>query len=131
MKIWGVAILLLLSLVVCAQSKDAAYAGSWTGTWTGGGGGGGLKLKLTQTDGKWSGEASFEIQGTDVPCVVKTLKIDGDSIAFSYEFDLQGTKLISNLTGKKKDKTLEGEYKTTTADGSQGVDNGSWKLDLK
>jgi hypothetical protein len=129
MRTWVVFLLLSLSTVaVCAQADR--WSGSWTGTWTGQSGGGDMHLKLTQADGQWKAEAGFTIEGAEVPTVVKSLKIDGDTIDFQYSFDLQGYKLISHLTAKRTDRTVEGAYQTTAEDGSE-VDNGKWKLTLK
>jgi hypothetical protein len=126
----GVLLLLVsLSVLVGAQSSDS-WSGSWAGTWTGQSGSGDMRVKLSQADGQWKAEAVFTIEGADVPTAVKSLKIDGDSIDVEYSFDLQGYKLISHLTGKRKDRAAEGSYKTSAEDGSD-VDTGTWKLTLK
>jgi hypothetical protein len=114
--------------LVCAQADN--WSGNWAGTWTGQSGSGDMRVKLSQADGQRKAEASFTIEGADVPTVVKSLKIDGDNIDFEYSFDLQGYKLTSHLTGKRKDRAMEGAYKTTAEDGSD-VDSGTWKLTLK
>ena len=125
------ALLLLTVALLGAQSPDDAWAGSWAGAWNGeGGGSGDLRLKLSKSGGEWKGEASFTLGGADVPCVVKSRKIDGDKLEIEYEFDLQGTKLISKLSGARKEKSLEGTYRTTAPDGSQ-VDTGKWKMAVK
>ena len=131
MRTWVLLFLVVLSAaLVYAQAADN-WSGSWAGTWNGeSGGAGDMRLRLSQADGQWKGEAQFSLDGADVPTVVKSLKIDGDNIDFEYSFDLQGYKLVSHLTGKRKDRTVEGAYKTTAEDGSD-VDTGKWKLTLK
>jgi opacity protein-like surface antigen len=136
MRTWVLFLLVLLSAVlVCAQAADSRQSDNWTGSWAGAwngesGGSGDMRLKLSQVDGQWKGEAGFSMDGADVPTVVKSLKIDGDNIEFEYSFELQGYKLISHLTGKRTARTIEGFYKTSADDGSD-VDTGKWKLTLK
>jgi hypothetical protein len=132
MRTWAVFLLLCVSAaLVGAQAKDSGWTGTWAGTWSGeSGGSGSMRVKLSPADGQWTGEAGFTLDGADVPTVMKSVKIDGDNIEFEYAFDLQGYKLLSHLTGKRKDRAVEGSYKTTAEDGS-GVDAGTWKLTLK
>ena len=88
-----------------------------------------MKLKIEKADGKWKAEAGFDIGGTDVPCTVKSLKIDGDAIEVEYDWDFQGAKVTSHLTGKRKDRAMDGTYKAGSAD--QAVGTGTWKLSAK
>ena len=132
MRTWTVlALLLLTSALLFAQTSDSEWAGSWAGTWNGESGGSGeLRMKLSKSGDQWKAEADFSLSGADVPCVVKSLKIDGDKLEIEYDFELQGYKVTSKLTGTRKDKTMEGTYKTTGPDSSP-VDTGKWKLALK
>jgi hypothetical protein len=130
MRTWTILAVLLCTVLVCAQAGDAGWAGSWAGSWDdGGGNSGGMKLKLVKADGKWTAEAGFDIGGQDVPCKVKSLKIDGDSIEVAYDWDFQGTAVTSTLTGKRKDRSMEGTYKAGAAD--QAIGTGTWKLSAK
>lgn len=131
MRTWGVfVVLLLICALAGAQASDSGWAGSWAGTWSGESASGDMRLKLSKADNQWKAEADFSLSGADVPTVVKAVKVDGDKIDLEYDFELQGFKATSKLTGTKKDKTIEGTYKTTGADGS-AVDAGTWKLTLK
>jgi hypothetical protein len=134
MRTWTILAVVLCTVLVCAQAGDAGWAGSWTGTWDdGGGNSGGMKLKLAKTDGKWTAEAGFDIGGQDVPSKITSVKIDGDSITFAYDWDFQGASVTSTLTGKRKDRAndryMEGTYKS--AAGDQAVSAGTWKLSAK
>jgi hypothetical protein len=122
-------LLLLAALTLCAQTTDSGWAGSWAGEWTGAQAGGGIKFKFAQIDGKWTAETSFTLADAEVPAKVTSFKIDGDSMELVDEFDLQGNKLSSKVTGKKTGTTVEGKY-TTTADGND-VDSGTFKATLK
>lgn len=122
--------MLLCTVLVCAQAGDAAWTGAWAGGWDdGGGNNGGMSLKIAKVDGKWTGTAAFDIGGTDVPSKMKSIKIDGDAIEFAYDWDFQGTSVTSTLTGKRKDRVMEGTYKSTAGD--QQVSAGTWKLTAK
>jgi hypothetical protein len=106
----------------------AMDAGTYKGTWTGAAAGGDFRLTL-RPDGKGGlgADVAFTIEGQEVPCKVTAQKIDGDAIAVTYEFDLQGNKLQSAIKGTAKGKTVEGTYKTTAAGTDSTVDEGSWK----
>src|SRR5437868_10636781 len=100
---WGVVILVSCITIAAAQSQSG-WAGNWAGDWTGeSGGSGAMRLKLEkgpEGGAAWVAQADFSLSGADVPAVVKSVKIDGDNFEVSYEFDLQGYKLLSTLTGK-------------------------------
>jgi hypothetical protein len=115
---------LLLSALVLAQDKLGA--GTFKGTWSGGTANGDFHLTLrVDGQGKLGGEVGFSINGEEVPCKIVSLKIDGASLAMTYEFDLQGNKLQSATLGALKGKTLEGTYKTMAGDTQ--IDEGTWK----
>ncbi len=113
---------------VASVRADTLGAGTYKGTWTGAASSGDFHLTL-RPDGKGGlgADVGFTIEGQEVPCKVTLLKVDGASIAATYEFDLQGNKLQSAITGTLKGKSLEGTYKTTAAGTDSTVDEGSWK----
>jgi hypothetical protein len=130
MRTSTICVFLVFALLACAQSNDSGWAGNWAGDWSGASGGAGaLKLKLAQVDGKWTAETSFSLGDQEVPVTVKSIKIDGDSLEIVDEFDLQGNKLSSTLTGKRTGKSIEGKYRTTAGDAE--ADSGVWKATLK
>lgn len=107
---------------------DSTLAGSYTGTYSGASGSdGAISLTLKPgKDGAWEGTAGFTLGGQDVKCKTINLKVDGNQLEMTYEFDLQGTALRSTITGIRKGDTMEGTYVTRTTDGG-GVDEGTWK----
>src|SRR5437667_7061874 len=119
--------ILLLLLACFAVADDTGLAGTYTGDWTGGAASGDFKLKLEEADGKWSCEASFTLSGADVKTVTKSVKVDGNKVEVKYEFDLQGNKLMSTITGQLQGRTLEGKYETVTVPDGGPVDAGTWK----
>ncbi len=130
LRVAAVVILLAASLVSLAVAADN-LAGSYTGPWSGAAGGSGdIRLKFEQADGKWTCEASFTLGGEEVKTVVKSLKVDGAKVEMKYEFDLQGNKLTSSITGTLSGRTLEGKYETAGPDGTP-VDAGTFKATAK
>jgi hypothetical protein len=124
---WVSALLLIAALV---SAQDRLRAGSYNGTWSGGSANGELHLTLRPDgEGKWSAEVGFTLAGEEIPCKMISLKIDGASIAMTYEFDLQGNKLQSATQGTLRGKTLEGTYRTLA--GEVAVDEGTWKAETQ
>ena len=123
----------LFLLVAClAWAADTDLAGAYSGPWSGSGGGSGdIRLKFEQVDDKWKAEASFTLGGEEVKCLVKSLKVDGAKVQLQYEFELQGNKLKSNITGQLSGRTLEGKYETSTVPDGGPVDSGTWKATAK
>lgn len=118
---------LLTSIVFMAaalSAQDKLGPGTYKGGWNGAAAG---DFHLTILPGGKSAEIGFTIEGQEVPCKVKSLKIDGGTIEMVYEFDLQGNALQSAIKGTLKGKTLEGTYKTTAPGSDSAVDEGTWK----
>src|SRR5277367_2888370 len=102
------AIAILLMAAVLAPAQSTIGPGMYKGTYTGGAGGGDFRLKVS-AGGK--GEIGFTVGGEEVASKMISFKIDGASLTAVYEFDLQGNKLQSAITGTLKGKTIEGSYK--------------------
>ena len=85
---------------------------------------------LSRAGEEWKCEAVFTLGGQEVATIMKRVKIDGDKVEVEYEFDLQGNKLKSTLTGKLDGQTLSGKYNTVDSGGG-AVDEGSWKVARK
>ena len=119
---------LLVATLISAQ--DRLRAGTYKGTWAGGSANGDFHLTLrADGQGKLSADVGFTIAGEEIPCKMISLKIDGVTVAMTYEFDLQGNKLQSATQGTLKGKTLEGTYKTLA--GETAVDEGTWKAETQ
>ena len=117
---------LALMIVMLLQSS---MAGRYEGTWASDSGSaeGKIRVSLNQDGGAWLGEAGFSMSGSDVPCKVKRVELKDGTVTVAYEFELEGYALVSTLTGRIDGENLSGTYKTTTADGAQQVDVGTWK----
>lgn len=126
MRTWGVFLLLLLACSLPASD----LAGRYTGDWSGGGAAGDMRLTLSRSGEEWKCEVVFTLGGAEVPTKMKRVKIDGDKVEIEYEFDLQGTRLISTLTGQLEGQTLSGKYHTVDSE-KTSVDDGGWKVTRK
>jgi len=118
---------LTLSLLSFALLVFAGATGRYTGTWTSDASGSGGKLAIT-ISGTDLTQASFTFQGQDVKTKPISLKIDGDQVEMSFEYDLDGAVLRSRMTGTLTGKTIKGKYKSANADGSSPVDEGTWEV---
>jgi hypothetical protein len=121
--------LIFLLFLLPATAADRDLAGRYDGEWksNGSGGGGAIHLVLDlSADGVWKWEANFMYAGALVKTVPHELKVNQSKLEGSYDFELQGVTLRSHLTGEYKGKAFEGQYQTTTTDGSTGVDEGTW-----
>jgi hypothetical protein len=126
---------LLISVLLLAASSLAAdrdLAGGYSGEWksTASEYGGTLRFVLENDGGVWKGTASFTMEGTEVPCTMRTVKVQDGKIELVYEFETQGTLLRSTQKGEWKDLEFRGSYSTATADG-QGIDQGTWSAKRK
>ena len=74
---------------------------------------------------------TFTLRGQEVKTKVLTLKKEAAGVEVRYQFDLDGTKLISTLTGKIDGDKFEGKYQTTAAGGDGVVDNGTFTASAK
>lgn len=126
MRYWGVFLLMVLACSATAADLAGRYAGEWNGSAAAGD----MKLTLTKSDKDWKCEVSFTLGGQEVPTTMKRVKIDGDKVEIEYDFDLQGNKLTSTLTGQLEGQTLSGKYHTVDSE-KTSVDDGGWKVTRK
>ncbi len=126
MRLAQLSLLLLLTLTLTAADLEGRYAGDWTG----GAAAGDLRFTLTRAGEEWKCEAVFTLGGQEVPTTTKRVKVDGAKFEVEYEFDLQGNKLKSTLTGQLDGQALSGKYSTVDSGGG-AVDEGSWKVSRK
>ena len=82
-------------------------------------------------DGKPRCEVSFGFGDAVVKTKVTYLAIDGAKVHVKYEFDLQGNKLESTVTGELTGDTLSGKYSTKVVADGAAVDEGEWKAKRK
>lgn len=69
---------------------------------------------------------TFTLRGQQVKTKVLTVKKESSVVEVRYQFDLDGTQLISTLTGRLDADKLEGKYQTTNVEGEGVVDSGTF-----
>ncbi len=121
---------LALFTIAILSFLTAQVPGAYTGTWSSAANGGGGKLMLT-FDAEALSSASFSLQGQDVKTKPISIKKDGDSVEFVFEYTLDGNVLRSKMQGTASPLGVKGKYKSTTADGTTPVDEGTWEVTLK
>ena len=115
--------LLAAALCLSAEIAGGTYKGTWSGSATGD-----FRIVLTPASaGAWNADVMFTMGSDEVKTKVTSVKVDGNKLEVVYQFDLQGTRLQSAISGELKDKLLEGSYKTTTVPDGGAVDEGTWK----
>jgi hypothetical protein len=122
----------LVLLLATAFAADRDLAGGYTGEWKSGasGDGGAIRFTLESAADVWKGTVSFTLAGAEVPCTIRTLKLQDGKFELIYDFELQNTGLRSSLKGTGTATEFRGTYETTTSDG-QGVDSGTWSAKRK
>lgn len=116
---------------VAAPAKSAvALAGEYAGKWKAeNDASGNLRLKLSQAaDGKWSAEAVFSYEGTEVPTTTKSIKVEGAKIELVMGWEIQGVSSSTKLTGELNDDVLQGKYDSATAESAA---TGTWNAKRK
>ena len=109
--------LLALFAFACLLSAAEQFSGTWSSSENGAGGTIDIRLSATVT---------FTLSGETIRTKMLSMKKDGSKVELRYEFEFQGTKLISTLTGTVAGNNFDGKYRTTTSDGSDAVDGGSF-----
>lgn len=121
-------LLFVLALIsVFAQSVAGSYAGSWSGAASGD-----FRMTLTSSEaGEWKADVTFTLGGQEYKTKVTSVKVDGNKLEITYQYNLQGNDLQSKISGELKDKTFEGTYKATTLGDGATVDEGTWKVSAR
>ena len=118
----------LLLLVLAGYCADRDLAGRYTGEWKSDSSGysGAIRMTLDAApDGTWKCEASFSIDGVDIKTTTHQIKLQDSKLDVSYDFEGQGARLRSHMTGEWSGSVFKGRYETTVIDGA-GVDAGTW-----
>ena len=72
---------------------------------------------------------TFTLSGYEIKTVIRRLKLAGPSVEVQYQFDIEGNRLTSTVTGTITGDKLEGKY-VTTSDADSQVDNGTFTTTL-
>jgi hypothetical protein len=117
---------MLLAAALWAADKDleGGYAGEWKSGASGNGGA--IRFTLEPAGSAWKGTVVFALDGTDVPCTMRSVKLQDGKVELVYDFDVQNYSLRSKVSGAWNGSEFRGAYETTSVDGSQSVDAGTW-----
>ena len=118
----------LLLLVLAGYCADRDLAGRYTGEWKSDSSGNGGAIRMTldaAPDGTWKCEAGFSLEGADIKTTTHQIKLQDSKLDVSYDFEVQGARLRSHMTGEWNGSVFKGRYETTVIDGD-GVDAGTW-----
>jgi hypothetical protein len=119
----------LLLLLVAAQAADRDLVGRYAGDWKSNGNdsGGAFRMSLeTAGDGAWKCAMTFTVSGDDVVTTARQCKVENSKLEASYDFNLQGAALRSQITGAWNGQKFTGQYQTTVVEGGAPVDDGTW-----
>jgi hypothetical protein len=123
------AIACLVLFIAGAVAADRDLAGKYMGEWksASSGNGGAIRFTLAASDGgAWKSDLSFDLDGALVKTTMREVKLSEGKIELVYDFEVQGVTARSRVKGEWKGDGFRGNYETTLADGSQGLDGGSW-----
>ncbi len=124
----------VFALIVAGFAATGDLAGKFSGEWKSGSSenGGAIQFTLSQQEGgTWKCDLTFALDGGDVKTVSREVKLQDGKIEVAYDFEIQGTTLRSRLKGDWDGTAFHGKYETTTSDGAQQVDSGSWSAARK
>jgi hypothetical protein len=82
-------------------------------------------MNLTSGGDVAKSSVTFTLSGYEIKTVIKRLKLAGPNVEVQYQFDIEGNRLTSTVTGTIAGDKLEGKY-VTTSDGDSQVDNGTF-----
>jgi hypothetical protein len=122
------AALILLPFAVPAQED---IAGTYVGHYVNKAGkSGGYQLTLSPgPGGTWTGEVIAVLDGKPTKSRMTSLVVKGAFIEAAYDFEAQGHKASSRITGAKAGQTFQGSFETLYK--GKVVDTGTWKTSLK
>lgn len=104
-------------------AASSVIAGKYAGTWKGPeASGGALRIALKQeAGGRWTSEASFTFENTEVPTKTKSVQVDGTKLLLIFNWAIDGSSGESHLTGELVGDKLSGTYKTINESPSSGT----------
>ena len=118
----------MMLLVLAGFCADRDLAGRYTGEWKSGSSGNGGALRMTLEavpDGTWKCEAGFTLDGAEIKTATHEIKLQDSKLDLSYDFEVQGARLRSRMTGAWDGSVFKGRYETSIIDGD-AVDAGTW-----
>jgi hypothetical protein len=89
--------------VLSGYCADRDLAGRYTGEWKSNSSGNGGALHMTPApapDGTWKCEAGFTLDGAKITTATHEIKVQDSKLDVSYDFEVQGARLRSRMTGE-------------------------------
>jgi hypothetical protein len=122
-------ICLILLFAPLVRAEDAGLAGTYAGDWKSASAGlsGLFRLSLeARPEGAWKCEVSFTLGGAEIKTKMRAVKVRQSKLEASYEFELQGAVLRSEIIGLWNGKAFDGQYQTGAVDAGGPADEGTW-----
>lgn len=113
--------LLIVFSLMLSGAQGKRYSGSWKSEGAGGGGNIAITLGTTAADSS----VVFTLGMSDVKTTIQRLKLDGDAFEIAYDFDVEGNRLTSIVSGKRQGAKIEGRYRTVVTGSDEQVDSGT------
>jgi len=115
-------------LVAAAFAADRDLAGGFAGEWKSGASGnsGAIHFTLENEGGTWKSTFVFALDGADVPCTMRSVKLQDGKVELVYDAEVQNTVIRNTVKGEWTGAEFRGTYAAATADGNEVVDTGTW-----
>lgn len=117
-----------LAFLVTGLAAMLIAAGVWNGKWSSSQNENGGEIRITLEP---EAQVVFTLSGREVKTKIASQKKDGSSFSLEYDFDLEGYRLRSSLTGKIQGEAAEGTYRTKSLDDASAVDSGTFQVSLR
>ena len=117
------ACVLFSSSIAAEKAAVSQFAGHYVGTWKGPSETqGDLRITLKQdAAARWTAEAVFTYEGSEVPTKMKSVTVDGAKIVLVFDWKIGDTPGQSTLKGELAGTKLAGTYQTATETPSSGT----------
>ena len=117
-------LILVLAFVCLLLAAGDRFAGDWTSGQNDASGA--IDIQLAEP-----AAVTFTLGGQEVKTKVLSVKKEAKGVQIRYEFDLDGRKLVSTLTGEILGSKFAGRYQTTPVDSDGIVDSGKFTATAK
>src|SRR5688572_5358660 len=117
-------LIVLFALICILFAAGDRFAGDWSSGQNDASGK--IDIKLSEP-----AAVTFTLQNQEVKTKVLSVKKEAKGVQVRYEFDLEGRKVVSTLTGEILGSKCAGRYQTTPSDSDGIVDSGKFTATAK
>ena len=117
-------VLILVFAFTCLLFAADRYAGDWSSGQNDAAGR--IDIKLSEP-----AAVTFTMGNQEIKTKVLSVKKEAKGVQVRYEFDLDGRKLVSTLTGETLGSKFAGRYETKPADSDGIIDSGKFTASAK